>query len=179
MPYPLVTGKAGTTCCGGGFPSPAAIVGCRALVHWAITTYSSRVHRPIWYRVLVAVWGLWFVTALSDVGGIHSCPMHGNHAAHASAHAITHAVASHQTSSSAAEHHGAPTKPADHSRNTCTCFGSCCGAAAISVPEQSAGLPVEVIVDVDVACYRDAATTGLRRAHSHPFANGPPVAATL
>jgi hypothetical protein len=101
--------------------------------------------------------------------------MHGNHAAHASAHAVS----AHQTHSAANERHGAPSNPTDHSPNTCTCFGSCCGASAISVPEQSSALPVEVIVDVDVALHHDAPTTGLRRAHSHPFANGPPAAATL
>jgi hypothetical protein len=181
MPYPLVTGKAGTACAGVGFARS-----CRhsagALVHLARFTYSSRVQRPIWYRVLIAVWGLWFVTALSDVGGVHSCPMHGNHAAHVG-HAVAlsngHAGGAHQTQSAANGHHGAPSSPTDHSKTTCTCFGSCCGATAINVPAQPAALPVEVIVDVDVALHRDATTTGLRRAYAHPFANGPPVAPTL
>src|SRR5260370_16079612 len=38
--------------------------------------YTAAVRRPWWYRVLIAVWGLWFTAALSEAGGLHSCPMH-------------------------------------------------------------------------------------------------------
>lgn len=34
-------------------------------------------HRPGWYRALLALWGLWFTTALTEPAGIMACAMHG------------------------------------------------------------------------------------------------------
>ncbi len=32
--------------------------------------------RPVWLRVLIALWGVWFATALTEPAGIMACPQH-------------------------------------------------------------------------------------------------------
>src|SRR5471030_929389 len=118
----------------------------------------SLVRRPAWFRALIAIWGLWFATALSEPAGMHSCPMHGNHAAHAH----------HDAASSGASH-----APTDHDKHTpagCTCLGMCCCSHAAAVTECSTELPAASLVDVPRT--RSVAVAGptVRWAHAQPFA---------
>lgn len=33
-------------------------------------------HRPVWFRVLITLWGIWFTTALTEPAGLFACAMH-------------------------------------------------------------------------------------------------------
>lgn len=49
----------------------------------------SAAHRPLWFRALIALWGIWFTTALTEPAGLFACQMHSGmntgHGAHATA----------------------------------------------------------------------------------------------
>jgi hypothetical protein len=127
------------------------------------------VRHPLWYRVLVAIWGLLFTTALSEPAGAHTCPMHGGHAGHAMQVGSVAAHAGHEG------HHA----PAKQSSNTCTCLGQCCSAPPVALPAASTELVAALVVDVRAAEYGSVTTLVTRRAHSLPFANGPPNSLAL
>jgi hypothetical protein len=42
--------------------------------------------RPFWFRCLVALWGVWFATALTEPAGLLACPMHSGLSAVAAGH---------------------------------------------------------------------------------------------
>ena len=136
---------------------------------------------PVWYRVLLAVWGLWFTAAMSEVGGLASCPMHGNHAAHVGAHAAAAGKA--QATSShlahAAERGTAHQPSAPQKGAVCTCLGQACCAPLVVGPTAAVQLPRALTVVVAVAAYRETAVVSVQRGYEHPFANGPPRVASL
>jgi len=115
------------------------------------------VRRPAWFRALIAVWGIWFTAALSEAPGAHACAVHGKHSAHA-APAHDHA-----------DHHGDREAPA-----ACTCLGLCCCASPVGAPAVSLGLADDILVVAADAQFPQVASAAIRRAHSLPFANGPP-----
>lgn len=133
--------------------------------------YYSVVKRPAWVRALLAIWGLWFTTALSEAPGVHACPVHGGHAAHASA--VEHV--GHSASMGHGSHSSAPSDRSRHSPADCTCLGLCCCAPAVAAPAPSVQLVGEVFVSAPVARYGEVASPVIDRAYSHPFANGPPA----
>lgn len=151
------------------------------------------VRRPLWYRALIAAWGIWFTAALSNAGGLHTCPTHGgpgNHAAHASAagnlasathdaamSGMDHGTAVGDLSSSASSELGSGSQDTQHSQNACTCLGSCCCAAPIASPEPAREAFVFTLVDAPPAEYPDVAAPSVEREYAHPFANGPPAQA--
>jgi hypothetical protein len=124
-------------------------------------------HRlPVWSRPFAALFALWFAIVLGDPGLLHSCPMHGAHAAQASS-ASAHAM--HGTASA---HHGSqkqlPTGP-------CTCVGHCCATTAVAPLPRLATFAVPAHVAQPVAfpefpSEQVPASPDLRL----PFANGPP-----
>jgi hypothetical protein len=131
--------------------------------------YYSFVRRPVWFRALIAIWGLWFTAALSEAPGLHACSVHDSHAAH-SEH-VAHGVTSLHDSGTTA-----PVDQSHHRSTDCTCLGTCCCAAPAGIPTRSIELPDAVVVVEAAVDYADATSPIVQRAHSHPFANGPPVA---
>lgn len=118
-------------------------------------------------RSLVSVWGLWFTVLSADASAIHSCPMHdgagaGGHAAHMH---MAHAADA-----------GAPAR--HDTAAACTCMAPCCGsAAAITSQRESLRDVTATFVAASPASHHGVQPQP--RAHALPFANGPPVSASL
>jgi len=133
------------------------------------------VKRPLWLRLVLAVWGLWFATVPSYAATRHDCPAHDPaqmaHSAH-SAHSVhsVHLVHAGHT-------HAAPASPAQHGDQShrCRCLGDCCSPPVAAVPRPAmalAAIPsVETTWDSDLS----PRLPGPRAEHSLPFANGPPT----
>ena len=124
---------------------------------------------PLWYRVLIAIWGLWLTTALSEPAGAHTCPMHGGHAGHM---AQSGAQAAHS------EHDGHHA-PAKQSGQACTCLGQCSTTPPVAILPSRSDFVEARVIDAGAASYGDVETPVARRAHSLPFANGPPTGLAL
>ena len=140
---------------------------------FAESMYPSLVRRPIWFRVLVAVWGLWFMAAFTDVAD-SACPMHGTNAV-AMAAGTHDAHAGHHMGTQVDAH--APSHAPDQQHTTCTCLGVGCCGASVAAPTQATDVLAFVGVRVPVAAYRDIAAPVVARPHELPFANGPPARA--
>jgi hypothetical protein len=142
------------------------------------------VRRPLWYRALIAAWGIWFTAALTNAGGLHTCPTHGNHAAH-SAVGADQASPSHDGAMAGMDHGaaGAATSTSSrsqdtqHGPNACTCLGSCCCAAPVAAPAAPRDAFVVALIDAPPADYPEVAAPSFEREYAHPFANGPPAQA--
>jgi hypothetical protein len=133
----------------------------------------SSVRRPIWFRILISTWALWFAAALSDVGPLGSCPKHGSHGVLAHVDGAAHA-------GHGAHVDGASTRPDSHrddgprkSHAACTCIGLCCCAGSIAAPN-AAALTIAVVVRRAAVPSAPAASVVTRAPYAHPFANGPP-----
>ncbi len=153
----------------------------------------SRVRRPLWFRALITLWGIWFATALTEPAGFLTCPMHsgaGHHATEtpfASAHVA-------ETPADAADHSGhdahydahraAPTEEVSATESSarapshiCSCLGECCSSAPARAADPIAAPPTVVVRDGSrVRVASDALVTPARRDHALPFAIGPPIA---
>jgi hypothetical protein len=127
------------------------------------------VRHPLWYRVLIALWGLWFTTALSEPAGAHTCPMHGGHGAHSAQTSASEAHGAHE-----GHHH-----PAKSSSKACTCLGQCSTTPPIAVPVAPTELAAARVIDVGVGDFAELSVSVGRRAHALPFANGPPSTIAL
>ncbi|HTE47095.1 MAG TPA: hypothetical protein VK636_17740 [Gemmatimonadaceae bacterium] len=146
--------------------------------------YSSGVSRPLWFRALIAIWGLWFTAALSEVGGIHTCPIHGGTAAHVSHSAAAHESqhAPHHGAMASAEHHAQAASPSsqpadDHHGGACTCLGLCCCGTPVASPTSTTSIVDVALVETSAPDYADLPTPSVERNHVQPFANGPPARA--
>jgi hypothetical protein len=139
---------------------------------------------PIWYRVLIGLWAVWFSTALIEPAGFFACAMHSGmpvatsvaaapeadmtHHDHATSHvAATASPTAPVAETAAPEHDGHP---------CCTCLGQCSTMTATVAPH--------VDVTIDEILSRQSSVQAaivltripLRPAHALPFANGPPPA---
>ncbi|QJR37289.1 hypothetical protein [Gemmatimonas groenlandica] len=135
---------------------------------------------PIWYRVLISLWAVWFSTALIEPAGFFACAMHSGmgavtstapaHAANLThhEHAASHAGAS--ASAPAAE----TAEPEHEGHPCCTCLGQC--------STMTANVVARVDVTIEEVLSRQASVQAaivltrvpVRPAHALPFANGPP-----
>jgi hypothetical protein len=126
--------------------------------------------RPLWLRLVIAVWAVWLGAMLAGPPELHACPVHGDHAAHQMSGADMAEMPAHAAHPA---HNGAPS----HQSGThCTCVGACCGAVPVAAPAaQVAEISVdEAIAVVPVAPLREDRATTVAPPHSLPFANGPP-----
>jgi hypothetical protein len=114
--------------------------------------------RPTWVRIAIAIWGLWFGAAATELAS-HSCPMHGDHSKAGGA-AAEHA------------HHGGSQAPADEAQSGCSCLGHCSSVAPWA-PVARIDAPQTSLV-VFATRFADTALLLGRRAYELPFANGPP-----
>lgn len=137
--------------------------------------YYLVVRRPLWFRALIALWGLWFTAALSEAPGLHTCEVHGAHGASSGSatHAGHHGHAAHAAPGSATS---APDGSSHHGPADCTCLGGSCCAVAAAVPKPAIDFLDSVVVAGHPATFADVVAPVVRRAHTLPFANGPPAA---
>jgi hypothetical protein len=129
--------------------------------------YSHIVRHPFWVRSLIAIWGVWLGVVFSEPAALHSCPAHGDHAAHM-ASGPAGAPMSHDAMSHGTSHHD--------SGKPCTCLGASCCTAATVLPNAPVAEIVTTDVEVAVVVYPAVADRSdvVAPAHSLPFANGPP-----
>jgi hypothetical protein len=133
------------------------------------------VHRPVWFRALISIWGLWLSAALSEAPGLHACPVHGGHGAHAAqTAALEHS--GHMGHMAHGSQPSAPTDQSHHDPAGCTCLGLCCCAATVATPASSIELADAIVVDTPQVRHADVTSPVVQRAYSLPFANGPPTA---
>ncbi len=125
--------------------------------------------RPLWFRALIAVWGIWLTTAITERSRFFVCSMHGEGAAAGSAMS-----ASMQGASTSTAGHPAEDTRRDRT-DVCTCADECCGAAFIATPALSPELQIAAIVTAPVARYASVERVDLAPEHLLPFANAPPA----
>jgi hypothetical protein len=120
-------------------------------------------------QALTGFWLLWFTATVIQQPATRVCPIHA-----AGAHHAAHVHAMHSSHADGTQSH------TDHGKAACDCPDECrCGAPAAPV------LPVAINLrePVTIACDSPAASTplavALQRAHALPFANAPPVSATV
>jgi hypothetical protein len=150
--------------------------------------YYSGVARSLWSRVLVGVWGVWLTTSLSGMAGLHmSHGAHGQTAAHVhvmemgsvplaaaaptaghDGHHDTQAVDATCAITSRDDSHHAPVGFA--------CLEQCCCGTPLAIAARAVALSVNHRASALLQRYAGAVTARARRAHSQPFANGPPSA---
>jgi len=131
---------------------------------------------PLWLRVVLPLWALWFTTALTEVGPLGSCLGH-SHLSSAKSHASSgHAGhGSHAAASPQASTHTTRVARAGEQHAVCSCLGFCCCVPATALPEdERAALALELPAAA-IAHWPGALVVIGRAPYAHPFANGPPV----
>jgi hypothetical protein len=117
-------------------------------------------------RTLLGIWGLWFTAVLSEMPGVHTCQVHDGHAQHsAMAGMAGHGAHGSKSSSGDDAHHPA----------RCTCLGACCCAVTAVLHSASFEFAIDAVVVRPILVDCDAGAPAIKRAHSLPFANGPPA----
>lgn len=139
---------------------------------------------PIWYRVLISLWAVWFSTALIEPAGFFACAMHSGmpvvttaaapaadmaHHDHTASHASASASA---TVAQAAE----TAEPEHEGHPCCTCLGQCSTMTATVVARVDVTIEEVLSRQASVQAAIVLTRIPLRPAHALPFANGPPPA---
>jgi hypothetical protein len=137
---------------------------------------------PIWYRLLVTLWGIWFSTALIEPAGFFACAMHSGSALAGMVGVSVSGAVQSPTADMSHHAHATPDRvetsaPEHDGHPCCTCLGQCCTMTAAVVAQ--ADVTVELLLSQQAA---DSAVVVLSRiplrpAHALPFANGPPTIA--
>jgi hypothetical protein len=150
--------------------------------------YNSGVTRSPWSRVLVGVWGIWLTTSMSGMAGAHmSHGADGHTAGHAHAMEMGSAPpAAPLPAAGHAGHHDARateatcgTVSADGSHHTAAgfaCLEQCCCGTPLAIAVRAVPLSANPRANALLQPYAETVTASARRAHSQPFANGPPTA---
>jgi hypothetical protein len=151
-------------------------------------SYYSSVARSLWSRVLVGVWGIWLTTSMSGMAGVHmSHGAQGHTAGHAHAMEMGSAPAAATVPAAGhADHHNAQATHAtygiaskDDSHHTpagFACLEQCCCGTPLAIAARAVALGANPRANALLQRYAEAGTARARRAHSQPFANGPPTA---
>ena len=139
--------------------------------------------RPLWYRVLISLWAVWFSTALVEPAGLFACAMHSGMTVNtvAPVHEATDA-AHHEHAAPAASSEPSAAAPAvqtadpEHDGHACcTCLGQCSTMTAAVVPHVDSTMAEHLSLQANVAAAVVLSRIPLRPAHALPFANGPPA----
>ncbi|HMH26671.1 MAG TPA: hypothetical protein VK542_08835 [Gemmatimonadaceae bacterium] len=150
--------------------------------------YYSGVARSLWSRVLAGVWGIWLTTSMSGMAGVHmSHGANGHGAGHA--HVMEMGSAPPGSPVPAAEHaghHDAQVKAGSfgvaskdnshHPPAGFACLEQCCCGTPLAIAARAVALGANPRANALLQRYAEAVTARARRAHSQPFANGPPTA---
>lgn len=126
------------------------------------------VRRPLWTRLLIGLWAIWFTASLIEAPGIRMCAMHSGVAA------ASHTHASAEMPMQSHMQHGQPPAPGKDPAGCCTCLGLCCVLPTL-LPKEAA--PTIVAHYAAIAPRRIESTVvapHLERSYERPFANGPP-----
>jgi hypothetical protein len=150
--------------------------------------YYSGVTRSPWSRVLVGVWGVWLTTSMSGMAGLHmSHGAHGPGAGHV--HVMEMGSAPPAAPRPAAGHPGhhdaratdatcgiASKDDSHHTPAGFACLEQCCCGTPLAIGARAVPLSANHRAGALLQRYAEAVAARARRAHSQPFANGPPTA---
>jgi len=128
----------------------------------------------MWFRALIAIWGIWFTAALIEAPGIHACAVHSSVGAHGHAHSAS--ATPMQMGSHGDHHHAAPRDEHGDRSPGCTCLGLCCFATHLVVGERSIDVTVRATIATALPAIVDDTAPAVSRPYARPFANGPPAA---
>jgi hypothetical protein len=134
--------------------------------------------RPVWYRALIAVWGLWFTTALIEPAGLFACAVHGSHSASATPDAAATDHSMHAGGGGAVASHATQPADSDSSHSHCTCLDHGCCAVAAAVGATPIVVSTGELLQRTTVRFQTDDDVAVQRAHALPFANGPPATAT-
>ncbi|WP_310572282.1 hypothetical protein [Gemmatimonas sp.] len=127
---------------------------------------------PIWYRVLISLWAVWFSTALIEPAGFFACAMHSGMPA---VTAATTAPVEHMTHRDHVASASAETAEPEHdSHPCCTCLGQCSTMTATVAARVDVTIEAFLSHLASVQAAVVLSRVPLRPAHALPFANGPP-----
>jgi hypothetical protein len=132
------------------------------------------------------VWGIWLTTSMSGMAGVHMS--HGADG-HSAGHAHVMEMGSAPPASPAAEHAGhhdaqvtqatcavASKDNSHHAQSGFACLEQCCCGTPLAIAARAVALGANPRANALLQRYAEAVTARARRAHSQPFANGPPTA---
>jgi hypothetical protein len=132
------------------------------------------------------VWGLWLTTSMSGMAGVHMS--HGADG-HSTGHAHIMEMGSAPPGSPAAEHAGhhdaqvtdatcgvASKDNSHHAAAGFACLEQCCCGTPLAIAARAVALGANPRANALLQRYAETVTARARRAHSQPFANGPPTA---
>lgn len=137
-----------------------------------VVWYYSHVRRSPAFRLLTALWALWFAVALIEPTGIHQCPVHGNAAA-----ADMGSMAGMDMGGMSMSHDQAHQGDQSQHSAQCTCLSQCCSAPSF-VASKRATIPERIVALAAERPFADAPCPAIERTHALPFANGPPPLAS-
>jgi hypothetical protein len=150
--------------------------------------YYSCVARSLWSRILVGAWGVWLTASMLGMAGVHmSHGAHGHSAGHAHVMDMGSAPpAAALHGSGHAGHHdiqvtdaacGVASKDdSHHAPAGFACLEQCCCGTPLAIASGRSAIGANPRADALLQRFTEAVTARARRAHSQPFANGPPTA---
>ena len=135
---------------------------------------------PIWYRVLISLWAIWFSTALIEPAELFACAMHsGSAPAGMVGESVMGAVPAPAADMSHHDHAGpdrVETSAPEHDGHPCcTCLGQCCTMTAAVVAQADVTIELQLSHKASASAVVVLSRIPLRPAHALPFANGPPT----
>ena len=145
--------------------------------------------RSFTHRAFTALFGIWFSLLVAEPIPLRACPMHDGPLPQVAAEEAApltvaadsshdHGVALHATHSHVQT---SPDGPAEHGHHLCQCLGCCAGASALALPSAPADNLQATLAPMQVQriAARVALLSVTRFAFALPFANGPPLGASL
>jgi len=148
--------------------------------------YYSSVARSLWSRVLAGVWGIWLTTSMSGMAGVHmSHGVDGHTAGHAhimemgstppakGVHSAGH-VGNDDIQAAGATRDVASKDDSHHKPAGFACLEQCCCGTPLAIAARAGGIGANHRAKALIHRYAEAGPAHARRAHSQPFANGPP-----
>jgi len=127
------------------------------------------VRRPVWLRLFIGLWGLWFNAALLEAPGIHTCAVHSNVATAAHHHGsaeMSMPMPDHEQATSSHQ--------SNDSSHPCSCLSTCCSVSPFVAAQAPAAPSAALRVSSPARIGVYAAAPTIDRPHTRPFANGPP-----
>lgn len=125
--------------------------------------------RPLWLRLFVGLWAVWFNAALLEAPGVHACAVHSGAPAASHAHGSAEVPMQHQHGA-----HDASAPASDKDACACTCLGMCCGVSPFVGTDKTPTIVEHYAMLLERRIGQDVAAPNVERPYDRPFANGPP-----
>ena len=159
--------------CGAGSTAQRSIGPCLTLASVSLGhTFGNMrwISRHWLRRPLAALIAVWFVLVMVEPAALHSCPVHGGHAA---AEGAGGSSGGHGAGSLHANHGSSAPAPGHHA--ACTCPGDCTAAGVgVAVPSAMPGVVAAPVLQAPARVRITVVRATAPADFVLPFANGPP-----